>query len=234
MIMLSPSRLTFVGAFLFLPGLYFTIRFFSGFARLLYRKLRKNRPYLKGSASDYLWFAVGSLVVTLMGALLLAGSALQSGLQTFAGTKVIGSVRAESPSEGRIHLTLDLGETHPGHGSMEADLPGVRWALEGEYLQWREAPLWLGFTDGHRVTAALGSSRESGEVDRPEDSRAIVAGTYAPWYLIHRHPAWAPMARTFLRKSPWLAADGGTYELVVTDAGYILVSGGKKRGDETP
>jgi hypothetical protein len=234
MTLLSPSRLTLFGALLFLPGFYFTVRFFSGFLRMLYRKLRKNRPYLKGSASDYLWFAVGSLAATVVGALLLAGSALQSGLQPFEGTKVIGTVRADSPSEGRIHLTLDLGETHPVRGRMETNLPGVRWALEGEYLQWHGTPSWLGFTDGHRVTAVLGSARDSGEPDRPEDSRAIVAGTYAPWYLVSRHPAWAPMARTALRKSPWLSADGGTYELVVTDAGYVLVSGGKQTGETTP
>ena len=63
MILLSPSRLTLFGALLFLPGFYFTVRFFSGFLRMLYRKLRKNRPYLKGSASDYLWFAVGSFAL---------------------------------------------------------------------------------------------------------------------------------------------------------------------------
>jgi hypothetical protein len=234
MILLTPSRLTFFGALLFLPGVYFTLRFFSGFLRMLYRKLRKNRPYLKGSASDYLWFALGSFAVTLAGALLLAGSVVQSGLQAFEGTRVIGTVRAESPSKGRIHLTLDLGETHPAPGRLEADLPGARWALEGEYLEWHGAPRWLGFADGHRVTAVLGSARESGEPDRPADSRALVAGTYAPWYLIHRHPGWARMARTSLRRSPWLSADGSTYELVVTDAGYVLVSGGEPMERKSP
>jgi hypothetical protein len=234
MILLTPSRLTLFGALLFLPGVYFTLRFFSGFVRMLYRKLRKNRPYLKGSASDYLWFALGSLAVTLAGALLLAGSAIQSGLQAFEGTRVIGTVRAESPSEGRIHLTLDLGQTHPSPGKLEAELAGARWALEGEYLQWRGAPRWLGFQNGHRVTAVLGSARESGAPDRPEDNRALVAGTYAPWYLIHRHPAWAPMAQTSLRRSPWLSADGSTYELVVTGAGYVLVSGGEQTEQKGP
>ncbi|MCI0409189.1 MAG: hypothetical protein L0191_11625, partial [Acidobacteria bacterium] len=126
------------------------------------------------------------------------------------------------------------GETHPARSKMEADLPGVRWALEGEYLQWQGAPRWLGFADGHRVSAALGSARESGDPDRPEDSRAHVAGIYAPWFLIHRHPAWAPMARTALRRSPWLSADGSTYELMVTDAGYVLVSGEKQSDEKRP
>jgi len=234
MILLTPSRLTFIGALLFLPGIYFTLRFFSGFLRLVYRKLRKNRPYLKGSASDYLWFALGSLAVTLAGSLLVAGSILQSGLQEFQGTRVIGTVLAESPSEGRIHLTLDLGETHPTRRRMEVDLPGVRWALEGEYLHWQGAPGWLGFADGHRVTAALGSAQATGDPDRPGDSRAPVAGTYAPWYLVHQHSAWVPMARTALRTSPWLAAQGETYQLMVTDAGYVLVSGGKETEEKTP
>jgi len=234
MTLLSPSRLTFVGVLLCFPGAYFSLRFFSGFLRMLYRKFHKHRAYLKGSASDYLWFALGSLAATAAGALLLAGSVLQSGLQPFQGTRVIGKVRAESPSEGRIHLTFDLGETHPTRGRMEADLPGVRWALEGEYLHWKGAPGWLGFSDGHRVTAALGTTKNSGEPDRPEDSRAIVAGTYGPWYLVHQHPAWAPMAKTSIQRSPWLAADGSTYELVVTDAGYVLVSGGNKTGETTP
>ena len=232
--LLTPSRLTFIGALLFLPGIYFTLRFLSGFFRMVYRKFRKHRPYLKGSASDYLWFAVGSLVVTVAGALLLAGSILQSGLQEFQGTKVIGTVLAESPSQGRIRLTLDLGETHPTRRRMEVDLPGVRWALEGEYLHWQGAPRWLGFMDGHRVTAALGSNQESGDPYRPGDSRALVAGPYAPWYLVHQHQTMAPMARTALRISPWLAARGDTYQLMVTDAGYVLVSGGKETEEKGP
>ena len=223
-----PSRLTLFGALLFLPGVYFTLRFFSGFVRVLYRKLRKSRPYLKGSASDYLWFALGSFAVTLAGAVLLAGSIIQNGLQAFEGTRVVGTVRAESPSQGRIHLTLDFGETHPSPGRLEVDLAGARWALEGEYLQWHGAPGWLGFQDGHRVTAVLGTAQGSGAPDRPEDTRALVAGTYAPWYLVHRHPAWARMAQTSLRRSPWLSADGSTYQLIVTDAGYVLVSGGEQ------
>jgi hypothetical protein len=81
------------------------------------------------------------------------------------------------------------------------------------------------------VTAALGSARDSGEPDRQEDSRAIVAGTYAPWYLVHRHPAWAPMAKTRC-KGPGLRRTAPP-ELMVTDAGYVLVSG-KEDGETTP
>jgi hypothetical protein len=42
------------------------------------------------------------------------------------------------------------------------------------------------------------------------------------------------MARTALRTSPWLAAQGDTYQLMVTDAGYVLVSGGKETEEKTP
>ena len=55
---LLPGRLSLIGALLLCAGLYFTIRFSSGCVRMLYRKFRKGRSYLKGSASDYAWFAL--------------------------------------------------------------------------------------------------------------------------------------------------------------------------------
>ena len=219
------SRLTVVGFLLLLPGLYFTIRFSSGCLRMLVRKFWPGRPYLKGSASDYFWFAAGSAAVTLGGVLLLGASILQSGMQPYEATREIGTVRAEAPSMGRIRLTLQLGGTHPGQRILQADLPGSRWALEGEYLQWRGVPRWLGFSDGHRVAAALGTAQPAGAPDRLEDSRSLVAGVYSPWLLAHHHPAWIPLVRTSLRRSPWLVADGSTYKVLVTDAGYVLVAG---------
>ena len=221
---LALSRLTLLGFLLMLPGLYFTLRFSSGCLRMLYRKLRGGRPYLKGSASDYFWFAAASAAVTLAGGLLLGASVLQSGMQSFEATREVGTIRAEPLPQGRIRLTFEMGATHPGQEVLQADLPGARWALEGEYLQWRGVPRWLGFSDGHRVVTALGSAQSAGAPDRMEDSRSVVAGSYAPWYLVHRHPAWLPLARTSLRRSPWLVPDGSLYHLMVTDAGYVLVA----------
>ena len=223
MTLLPLTRLTVLGAFLFIPGAYFAARFSSGFVRMVYRKFRRGRAYLKGSANDYFWFAVVSTVGALSGAALLAGSSLQSGLQPFEGTREVGTILAESPEPGRIRLVLELGGTHPGPGRVEVDLPGLRWALEGEFLRWRGAPRWVGFTDGHRVAAALGCSRDSGPPDGPADARTGVAGAYAAWRLAHRHPRWVPPVETALRRTPWLPADGGIYTLLVTEAGYVLV-----------
>jgi len=217
------SRLTIIGFLLFAPGLYYTLRFTSGFFRMVYRKFRKGRPYLQGSALDYFWFAVASFAATMVGAVLLAASLLQGGLQPYEGTREVGIVQALAPEKGRIRLTLDLGMTHPVRQQMEADLPGARWALEGEFLRWRSVPRWLGFTDGHRVEAALGSDTDSGAPDRPEKARALIAGAYAPWYLARRHPRWVPVAQTTVRRTPRLPAEGHTFKIIVTDVRYVMV-----------
>lgn len=216
------SRLTLLGFLLALPALYFALRFTAGFLRMLTRKFRKGHAYLQGSATDYLSFALASWTVALAGTALLAAAVLQGGLQTYQGTREVGTVRAETLEPGRLHISLDLGETHPGHGKIEADLPGARWALEGEFLRWSAAPRWLGFESGHRVESVLGSGHDSGPPEREADSRTLVAGVYGPWFLAHRHPRWAPLARTALRRTPWLKADGGLFKLFVTDQGYVL------------
>jgi len=226
------SRLTVIGALLLLPGLYYTLRFSSGFLRMLYRKVRKGRAYLKGSATDYLVFALASLGVTLAGGVLLSASALQGGLQAYEGTKEIGTVRAESPEVGRIHLAFDLGITHPLPQRLEADLQGSRWALEGEFLRWRGVPRWLGFANAHRVEAALGSNVETGEPDRPADHRAPVAGSYGPWYLAREHPRWVPVASAVAQRTPWLPAEGSSFKIFATDAGYVLVEEGGEGGKD--
>lgn len=220
---LPMSRLSVIGALLFLPGLYYTLRFSSGYLRMLYRKFRKGRAYLQGSATDYLVFALGSLGVTLLGGFLLAAAVLQGGLQAYEGTVEIGSVRAESREGGRMHLTFDLADPHFVRQRLEADLQGSRWALQGEFLRWRGVPRWLGFASAHRVEAALASEQTTGSPDRPEDHRTPVTGTYGPWYLTSRHPRWAPMASVHSLRTPWLAAEGATFKIVATDEGYVLV-----------
>jgi hypothetical protein len=234
MTVLPLSRLSVVGALLFLPGLYYTLRFFSGCLRMLYRKFRKGRAYLKGSATDYLVFALGSLCITLAGGFLLAASVLQGGLQAYDGTVEIGSVRAESREGGRMHLTFDLTEAHPVRQRLEADLQGARWALQGEFLRWRGVPRWLGFASAHRVEAALASNQAMGSPDRPEDHRTPVAGTYEPWYLTSRHPRWVPMAAVQSLRTPWLAAEGATFKIVATDEGYVLVEERERDRKDAP
>ncbi|HEU5182691.1 MAG TPA: hypothetical protein VFW45_18030 [Candidatus Polarisedimenticolia bacterium] len=228
MTVLPASRLTLFGFLLALPALYYALRFSSGFLRMLSRKFRKGRAYLQGSATDYALFAVGSWVAAGCGILLLAASTLQGGLQPYEGTREIGSIRAEAKEPGRMRLTLDLGETHPGHGKSEVDLVGARWALEGEFLDWRAVPRWLGFESGHRVESVLATSQSSGLPERDAESRAPVAGAYAPWYLAFRHPGWVPLTRTAMRRTPWMSADGGLFKIFVTDQGYVLV---EKEGD---
>ena len=223
MTVLPASRLTFLGFMVALPALYYALRFSSGCLRMLSRKFRKGRAYLQGSATDYALFAAVSWIAALAGILLLAASTLQGGLQSYQGTREIGSVRAETKEPGRMRLTLDLGETHPGLGKAEVDLVGARWALEGEFLDWRAAPRWLGFESGHRVESVLATSRSSGPPERDAESRAPVAGAYAPWHLAFKHPRWAPLTRTTLRRTPWMSAEGGLFKIFVTDQGYVLV-----------
>jgi hypothetical protein len=232
MIVLPPTRLTFFGVLILLPALYYALRFSSGFVRMLYRKLRKGRAYLQGSATDYACFAAGSWVAVLIGMVLLTAASLQGGMQVYRGTQEIGSIRAETREPGRMHLSLDLGETHPRHGRSEVDLVGARWALEGEFLDWRGAPRWVGFESGHRVETVLATRTPSGSAEGKADSQAPVAGTYAPWYLALRHPRWAPLTRTALRRTPWMRADGSVFKLFVTDQGYVLVE--KERSGQAP
>ena len=228
MTVLPATRLTFVGFLVVLPALYYALRFTSGWLRMLSRKLRKGRAYLQGSATDYALFAAGSWVAAFCGILLLAASALQGGLQAYRETREVGSIRAETKEPGRMRLTLDLGETHPGHGQSEVDLVGARWALEGEFLEWQFVPRWLGFESGHRVESVLATRRSSGPPESDAEGRAPVAGIYAPWHLAFRHPRWAPLARTALRRTPWMKAEGGLFKIFVTDQGYVLV---EKEGD---
>jgi hypothetical protein len=220
----TPGRLTWIGALLFFPGLYFTLRFASGGLRMIYRKLSKRKAYLKGTASDYFWFASACLVVTLVGVLLLAAATVQSGMQPFEGAQKIGTVRVASSQNGRIHLILDVGEAHPGRSQVESDLPGVRWALQGEFVRWKWGPRALGFADGHRVEAILGSFSDTGDPQRPEESRALVAGAHSPWVFVNRHPSWVPALRTSVLRTPWMSSSEGIYDLIVTDQGYVLVA----------
>ena len=84
------TRLTLLGFLLLVPGLYYFLRFSSGFLRVLFRKFRRGKPYLKGSASDYLLFALGCFLAALAGAGLLAASALQGGFQRVAAPREVG------------------------------------------------------------------------------------------------------------------------------------------------
>jgi len=223
------SRLTLVGLFFLLPGFYFALRFGSGFVRVLSRKFRRGKPYLKGSATDYFLYAAFSLGVALVGGGLTLASALQAGFQPLSAPREVGKVRAESPQPGRIRLILDLAKDYPRHPNVIVDVPGVRWALEGEFLRWKLGPRWLGFRNGHRIEAALGSTAPSGPPDRQEDARGIVSGTYPLWYLSYRHPRWVPTLRTRLRRTPWMPAEGQAYRIFAGEAGYVLVEDKEKR-----
>ena len=217
------GRLTAIGLALSVPAFYYFIRFGSGFLRMLSRKFRRGKPYLKGSATDYFLFALGCLLVALLGAAFLVASALQGGFQKARGPREMGKVRVEALQPGRIRLKFEMKEDYPGARSLEADLPGARWSLAGESLRWRVGPRWLGFHPGHRIESALGSSVSSGSQDRPADSRAGVSGTFALSYLARRHPFWLPIAEVSERRTPWMPAGEKTYRIFVGGAGYVLL-----------
>jgi len=217
------TRLTLLGFLLLVPGLYYFLRFSSGFLRVLFRKFRRGKPYLKGSAPDYFLFALVCLLAALAGAGLLAASALQGGFQRVAAPREVGAVKAETLQAGRIRLTFEMKEDYPGPGSLSAEVAGVRWALEGECLRWRVGPRWLGFRDGHRIESALGSSLASGPPEREADSRALVSGTTALSYLARRHSRWLPAVEIGTRRTPWMPADGKRYRIFVGWAGYVLL-----------
>lgn len=223
------TRLTAIGLLLFLPGLYYFLRFGSGFLRVLSRKYRRGKPYLKGSASDYFLFSLGCLLVATLGAVLLLAARLQGGFQPLTAPREVGTVKAETIQPGRIRLTLDLGEGYPPPRTLSADVPGVRWALEGESLRWRFGPRWLGFRPGHRIESALGSSIADGPPDREPGSREAVSGTFAPSYLVRRHPAWFPLAEIRTHRTPWMPARGMSYRIFAGGAGYVLIEEKQER-----
>jgi len=217
------SRLTFFGLALLLPGLYYTIRFGSGFLRLLTRKFRRGVPYLKGSASDYLLFAAGCLAFTLVGAALTGAAALQGRFQTFGGPREVGKIVVDAKDSGRIRLALALEPTYPGHPKTEVELPGAGWALEGEFISWGGRLAWLGFREGHRIEAVLGTAAGSGPPLREAESRILVSGTDPLWYLAHRHARWLPCLRTNSSRTPWMPAVSAAYRVFASTEGYILV-----------
>lgn len=220
---LSLTRLTILGFLLLVPGLYYFLRFISGFFWVLSRKFRRGKPYLKGSASDYLLFALGCFLAALAGAGLLAASALQGGFQRVAAPREVGAVRAETLQAGRIRLTFEMKEDYPGARSLSADVVGVRWALEGEWLRWRVGPRWLGFHAGHRIESALGSSLASGPPERESDSLSDVSGTPALSSLARRHSRWLPVVEIGSRRTPWMPAEGKSYRIFAGRAGYVLL-----------
>lgn len=222
---LAFNRLTLLGLLLLLPGLYFGIRFTSGFFRMVYRKLRRGRPYLKGSASDYFLFACGALAVAVLGAALTLASWLQGGLQAYTGPEEVGTVHAQRNSGGKIVLALNLVNGYPGEQSRLLEVEGTRWALEGAFLSWRFRAAWLGFKDGHRLEKVLGASRREGAPDRTRETWEEFSGAYPPWTIVHRHPV--PLLKTSRRQTPWMPADGGTYRIWASPTGYILVEEGK-------
>jgi hypothetical protein len=219
---LPVTRLTLLGCLLLVPGLYYFLRFGSGFLRVLSRKFRRGKPYLKGSASDYFLFAFGSFVAAFLGGMFLTASCLQAAFQTTLAPREVGTVRADSPQAGRMRLTFAMGKDYPPPGNLSADVPGVRWSLEGRSLRWRFGPPWLGFHPGHRIETALGSSRPSGSPERPPDSRGKVSGASGLSYLLMRHPAWFPLARIEVLSTPWMPAEGRTYRIFAGAAGYVL------------
>jgi len=227
---LSLTRLTILGFLLLVPGLYYFLRFSSGFLRVLSRKFRRGKPYLKGSASDYFLFALGCFVAVLAGAGLLTASALQEGFQRVAAPLEVGTVKAETPQPGRIRLTFEMTKDYPPPRSLSADVAGARWALEGEYLRWRVGPRWLGFHAGHRIESALGSAIATGPPEREADSRGVVSGTPALSYLARRHPRWFPMAEIGPRRTPWMPAEGKLYRIFAGRAGYVLLEEGEEKG----
>jgi hypothetical protein len=220
---LTLSRLAIFGFLLLVPGLYYGIRFTSGFVRVLSRKFRRGVPYLRGSAIGYSLFALGSLGVACVGAGLTASAVLQSGFQSHGKLREVGMVEARELPGGRLRVAFRIEPGHPGPAEGEADLPAVRWALEGAFLDWRFGPRWLGFSSGHRIEAILGTRTDTGDPAREADTRSIVAGTYAPWHLAHRHPAWIPHAATSRHRTPWMPAGSARYRVFAGAAGYVLV-----------
>ncbi len=226
------DRLALIGLLLLLPGLYYFLRFGMGFLRVLSRKLRRGKPYLKGSASDYLLFTLGCLAAALLGGALLLASLLQSGFQRVDAPREVGTVRAETIQKGRIRLTLEMGQDHPAPRSLSVDVPGERWALEGAWLGWRFVPAWLGFHPGHRIEWVLGSASASGPPGREPDSRGLVSGIPPLAILARHHPAWFPAAEVGERRTPWMPAEGKSYRIFAGGAGYVLLeeSGEGKAG----
>ncbi len=217
------SRLTFFGLALLLPGLYYTIRFGSGFLRVLTRKFRRGVPYLKGSATDYLLFATGCLAFTSVGVALTAAAALQGRFQTFAGPHEVGKVAVDAGKAGGMRLVLTLDPGYPGNPKTEIEVPGAGWALEGEFISWEGRLAWLGFREGHRIEAVLGTATGSGPALRDADSRIIVSGSDPLWYLASRHAHWVPWLKTISSRTPWMPAASGTFRVFTSTEGYVLV-----------
>jgi hypothetical protein len=231
---LSLSRLTLLGLLLLVPGLYYFLRFGSGFLRVLSRKFRRGKPYLRGSAPDYFLFALGCLLAALAGAGLLAASALQEGYQPVGAPREVGAVEAETLRTGRIRLTFEMKKDYPSARTLSAEVEGVRWALEGEFLRWRAGPHWLGFRPGHRIESALGSSLASGSDEREAGSRDTVSGRPALSYLAGRHSRWLPLLEIESRRTPWMPAEGKRYRIFAGRAGYVLLEEGGKRTPSGP
>jgi hypothetical protein len=227
------SRLTLIGLALLLPGLYYAIRFGSGFLRVLTRKFRRGVPYLKGSATDYLLFAAACLVVTLVGAVLTTVAVLQGRFQTFTGPREVGKVVVDAKKPGRIRLALTLEPSYPGDPRTDIELPGASWALEGEFISWGGRLAWLGFRDGHRMEAVLGSAAASGPAQREAESRIIVSGTDSLWYLAHRQARRIPCLKTTASRTPWMRAESGTFRVFASADGYVLVEV-RDPGDGSP
>jgi len=198
---------------------------------MVYRKFRRGRPYLRGSASDYFFFASGSLAVAMLGAALTLASWLQGGLHAYTGPEEVGTVHAQRNPEGKIVLALNLVEGYPGGRSRLVEVDGNQWALEGAFLSWRFRAAWLGILDGHRLEKVLGTTRAGDAPVRSREAWEEFSGFYPPWTLVHRHPV--PLLETSRRQTPWMPADGGTYRIWASPTGYILVEEGKAASESS-
>lgn len=233
----APDRLMIIAALASLAGATVCARAGWRLLQALRARFTYGAPYRSGTVQMRLMNLLLDIPLLLLGAGLGFVALGQAAFQPDDTTVRVGQVEAHRSGWGKVAVRLIPDPLYPQDRVLEGEVSGARWAITGDFLTWERGLRFLGFRDGHRVRALIGSGDTSGTTPRGRTERVVLDPLPGAAFRLLATARFIPFLTVRTESSPWFPiADRQVLILYATGSGYLgdVVSAGGARAPSAP
>lgn len=203
---MSPTfgRLEMFAALLTVAGLLLVIRTTVRLVRTIRARYTYGAPYREGMIADRALGLLMALPVLVAGGVLVFLSLAMAAFQVDAETIRVGRIEARQSGWGRTSVIFRPDPDYPGRATLEGEIPGSRWAIGGDFVEWDPAVAWLGLRSGHRMRYLLGTTDPSGLSKDDGSGRTVLEPLPASAAMLVARARFIPFLEVKLQASQWI------------------------------